>query len=57
VDGKEKYRSNVYKIGQHVLPVIVDIQGSRMLTLVTENGGNGIDYDYGWWAEARLIKK
>ena len=57
VDGKLKYQSEVFKIGHPVVPVVVDLEGAKKLRLVTTDGGDGIGYDYGWWAEARLIKK
>jgi len=57
VDGKLKYQSEVIKIGHPVVPVVIDIAGAKKLRLVTTDGGNGIGYDYGWWGEARLIKK
>ena len=57
VDGKLKYQSDLFKIGHPVVPVVVDIEGAKKLKLVTTDGGDGIGYDYGWWGEARLIKK
>jgi len=56
VDGKEKYRSGVYRQGP-LLPVVVNVKGAKKLELVTEDGGDGIYHDYVWWGEARLVKK
>ena len=56
VDGKEKYRSAVYRLGP-LLPVVVDIEGAKKLELVTEDAGDGIYHDYVWWGEARLVKR
>jgi hypothetical protein len=57
VDGEEKFRSDVYRIGQPVLPVVVDITGARELRLRTEDAGDGLYMDFAWWGEARLVKK
>ena len=57
VDGKEKFRSDVYRLGEPLLPVVVDIKGAKKLELATEDAGDGIYTDYVWWGEARLIKK
>ena len=57
VDGREKYRSPVYRCGMPVLPVVVDVPGAHELTLVVTDAGDGLVDDYSWWGEARLIKK
>jgi len=56
VDGKETFRSDVYRLGP-ILPVVVDIQGAKKLELVTEDAGDGLRGDYAWWGEARLVVK
>jgi len=57
VDGEQKYKSPLYRFGQPVLPVVVDVSGAKELKLVVTDGGDGIRNDYAWWGEARLIKK
>jgi len=57
VDGKEKYRSDVYRLGQPILPVVVNIEGAKRLELVTEEAGDGLSRDYVWWGDARLVKR
>ena len=57
VDGKEVYRSPVYRAGEPVLPVAVDVTGANELTLSVTDGGDGIRNDYAWWGEARLIRR
>lgn len=57
VDGQQKYKSPLYRVGQPVLPVVVDVAGARELRLVVSDGGDGITNDYAWWGEARLIRK
>jgi len=57
VNGKEKYNSGVMKLCTPVKPVVVDISGGKVLQLDTEDGGDGINGDYTFWGEARLIKE
>jgi alpha-L-fucosidase 2 len=57
VDGKEKYTSGLYRLGDRVLPVVVDLEGGKELKLVVEDGGDGPGDDYAFWGEARFIKK
>ncbi len=57
VDGEEAFRSPLYRIGQPVLPVVLDVEGARELKLVVTDGGDGITNDYAWWGEARLVAK
>jgi len=57
VDGKRRFRSPLYRFGQPVLPVVVDVRGARELKLVVTDGGDGIRNDYAWWGEARLIRR
>ena len=57
VDGQEHYKSPLYRLGQPVLPVVVEVAGASELKLVVTDGGDGITNDYAWWGEARLIKK
>ncbi len=55
VDGVERFNSGPFRIGQPVMPVMVDLTGAQTLTLVTTDGGDGITNDYAWWGEARVI--
>ncbi len=57
VDGQEKYNSKLYRLGCPVLPVVLDVQGGKELKLVVEDGGDGINYDYAWWGDARFVLK
>jgi hypothetical protein len=57
VDGNEKYTSGIYRLGNRVLPVVVDIEGGKELKLVVDDGGDGPGDDYAFWGEARLVKK
>jgi hypothetical protein len=57
VDGKEKYASGIYRLGDRVLPVVVDIEGGKELKLVVDDGGDGVNEDFAFWGEARLVKK
>jgi len=57
VDGKPKYTSKVYRCGDAIIPLVVDITGGKTLTLVTLPTDDGIGFDYGWWGDARLIRR
>jgi alpha-galactosidase len=54
-DGKVLWQSATIKPGQKALGADVDIRGIKMLTLVVNNGGDGIDYDHADWAMARIL--
>ncbi len=55
VDGVEKYTSGIYRFGERVLPVVVDVRGAKELTLRVTDGGDGIINDYAWWGDARFV--
>ena len=55
VDGVETFKSPLYRIGQPILPVVVDIKGARELKLVVEDPAGNISA-YAWWGEARLLR-
>ena len=57
VDGKKKFDSGIYRFGQRVLPVVVNVRGGKKLKLVVTDGGDSIVNDYAWWGDARFIKK
>ena len=56
IDGEEKYKSPLYRVGMPVLPVVVDVSGAGELKLIVTDGGDGITNDYAWWGEARLVR-
>lgn len=53
-DGKELWRSGVLRWNQPAVEADVVLTGVRMLSLIVEDGGNGIGYDHADWAEARI---
>ncbi len=55
VDGEERWRSDLLRGGDPGVPVAVDLTGGRVLTLITEPGPDGMDYDHADWADARLL--
>ena len=55
IDGKEKYNSGVYRFGQRVLPVVLNVKGAKKVTLIVTDGGDGIINDYAWWGDARFL--
>jgi hypothetical protein len=57
VDGTEKYSSSLYLFGEKVLPVVVDVRGTKELKLVVTDGCDGIANDYAWWAEPRFLRE
>jgi len=54
-DGKRLWDSGVMRPGQRAKPVDLPIRGARLLTLIVEDGGDGISYDHADWAEARIL--
>ena len=56
VDGVEKFKSPLYRIGQPILPVVVDIAEARELKLIIDDPAGNISA-YAWWGEARLLRK
>lgn len=52
VDDKEVWRSPILKKGDPARAVSIDLKGAKFLTLLVEDGGNGIDYDHADWADA-----
>jgi hypothetical protein len=57
VDDELKYESPLYRFGTPILPVIVNVDGSKELKLVVTDGGDGIAYDYAWWGDPKFILK
>lgn len=54
-DGKKLFDSGVMKPGQAAQAVDVDVRGVKFLMLVVGDAGDGINFDHGNWAEARLL--
>ncbi|MCI8360206.1 MAG: DUF1349 domain-containing protein, partial [Clostridiales bacterium] len=56
VDGEEKYKSEVIRIGTGNREVSVDLpEDAKTLTLVSTDGGDGNNSDHSVWADAKLI--
>jgi alpha-galactosidase len=53
VDGKQVYESGLIT-REIVKTVDVDITGASILTLLTDNAGDGFDHDAINWADARV---
>lgn len=53
-DGVAKYTSPLITRTSAAVPVSVDITGAQVLTLIVEDGGDGIEGDHADWAGARL---
>ncbi len=54
-DGRELFRSPLMRYATPVMEIEVPIAGVRRLSLVVEDGGDGIAADHGNWADARLL--
>lgn len=48
--------SSFVKAGQQAEPISADLTGLDELVLITSAGPDGNDWDWGTWANARLIK-
>ena len=55
-DGKELFRSPIFRVDSEPMEISVPIGGVRELTLVLEDGGDRIAADHGNWAYARVLK-
>lgn len=53
-DGREAFRSGVLKGGAAARPVKVPLAGVHSLDLQVTDGGDGIEFDHGDWADARI---
>jgi len=53
-DNKILWESPLMRPGQAALPVDLEIKKVKILTLEVKDGGDGIGYDHGNWAEARF---
>ncbi|MFA7172226.1 MAG: NPCBM/NEW2 domain-containing protein [Kiritimatiellia bacterium] len=55
VDKEKRFISDVYRCGQPVLPIVVDVSGGKLIRLYVEDAGDGVASDYAWWGDAFLI--
>jgi len=55
-DGRELYRSKVIRLAHGGRDIEIPIKGLKKLTLVVEDGGDGIGNDHALWADARLLR-
>ncbi len=53
-DGRELARTGVIRLKDPAIEIDVDVRGVKALTLIVEDGGDGINYDHADWAEASV---
>lgn len=56
-DGRELYRSPLMRVDTPPVDLSIPVKGVRRLTLIVEDGGDGIAADHGNWADARLLRE
>jgi alpha-galactosidase len=56
-DGKELWQSGLMQSSDSAKHLDIDLKGIRTLSLIVEDGGNGISSDYADWADAVFIVK
>lgn len=49
--------SPLIQVGDSAIPFSANIKGMRKLVLLTEGGADGTDWDWGIWADAKLIRE
>jgi alpha-galactosidase len=54
-DGKTLFESGVMKQGNTPKPVDLDVKGIKILELLVDDAGDGINFDHGDWADARFV--
>ncbi len=54
VDGEQVYKSDVLTVYETAEPITIDVAGAQSLVLRLDDGGDGIEGDWGVWGEARL---
>lgn len=54
LDGKKVFDSGIFRIGQPLLMVCIDVSNGKKLKLVTTDGRDGIVNDYAWYGDARF---
>ncbi|MDD3926205.1 MAG: discoidin domain-containing protein [bacterium] len=58
VDGMLKYKSpSVVRVGQRLIPVVVNVSDAKEIRLHVTDGGDGIVHDYSWWGVPRFVLK
>ena len=55
-DGKELFRSPVFRVDSAPMDIRVSVGGIDELALILEDGGDRINADHGNWADARLLR-
>ena len=55
-DGKELFRSQIFRADSAPIEIRVPISGTNEITLIVEDGGDRINADHGNWANARFVK-
>ena len=53
-DGKELWKSGICKLGEEAKACEVSLKGVKLLTLLVNDGGNGVSFDHADWADARI---
>ena len=56
VDGKEVFRSAVFRNDTPAQQISIPIAGVKRLALIVEDAGDNILADHADWAEARLLR-
>ena len=54
-DGKTVFKTGVMRRGQAAQKVELDVKGVRMLLLAVDSAADGVGFDHGDWAEAKLV--
>src|ERR1035437_463174 len=54
-DKKEVFRSPLMKAGMAAVKVDIDLKGVKRLSLIVEDGGDGIDSDHSDWVDAFIL--
>ncbi len=54
-DGKELARTPVMRLHDAPRAISADLKGISRLTLLVEDGGDGINYDHADWGDARIV--
>lgn len=57
VDAGMPSSSPQIKVGDRAIPFSADITGQHTLVLLTEGGPDGTDWDWGIWADAKLVRE
>ncbi len=57
IDDELHFDSGVYRLGNRLLPVLLDVSGRDRIKLVTTDAGDGLIDDYAWWGDARFITR